>query len=155
MDKIIFKVDKCSENLHFKSQEPSKSRTTERLLSNSWPKEHERWRRGLGERISRPSLPSPLIGRWRAVLAPMRCIVGIVCGSPPVAGNCCLVLFRCGRRWCRVSVLWTELLGGFKNVAETVTGSFHECGAKSRRIPSREGWRRVQSGGVWRRCVRS
>lgn len=131
-------------------------------MSNAWGSgclgtvgwmKHEGRGRGLGGQLSRPTLPSSLIGCRPAGLAPMRCIVGFVCGSPPVLGK---LPDRGG------VVFWSWGLSSwvfffFKNVAETetVTVRLYECGAKSRRIPSRGGWRRVQSGGAWRRCVRS
>lgn len=57
------------------------------------------WReRGLGERRSGPTLPSPVIGQHPAVFAPTRCIVGTASGSPPAVGKLVL-LFRCGDLW--------------------------------------------------------
>lgn len=115
---------------------------------------------GWASLVSAPTLPSPVIGRCPAVFAPTRCIVGIVSGSvttvllvvllgaveePPVLSCCC---------WSTGPSRVREF-GLFKLVAGSATVLSGGCGAKSRRIRSRGGWRRVRSAGVWRRCARS
>lgn len=43
--------------------------------------------RGLGEQLAPPPLPSSVIGRWPAVFAPTRCIMGMFGGSGTVVGE--------------------------------------------------------------------